>query len=485
MAAPGIRFGTDGWRGVIAAEFTFAAVRVVAAAIARQVLATAVTGPHPTVLVGYDTRFLSKEFAEAAARVLRGQGLEVRLASTFLATPLLSYGVVHAVAEGGMMITASHNPPQYNGVKYKSRHGGSASLEFTRGVEREIRALEAPGAPGAGAVPESGEALPEFDPRPAHRVRMKELVDLPRIAAAPLEVFLDPMYGAGQGYLSGILRALRLRVTELHAEVNPGFGGQPPEPLARHLTELTRAVTNHPYSGGGTLRVGLALDGDADRLAAVDEQGRYVNSHQIFALLLKHLFVHRGMTGRVVKAFSSGQMVDKLADAYGLPLTVTPIGFKYIAEEMLKRDVLIGGEESGGVAIRGHIPERDAILAALLLLEYVATEIRPLGALLADLEKEFGPHRYERVDVPLLSLEATEAVVEQVAEDPPEAVKGVKVVRVEDLDGVKLHGADGSWLLLRRSGTEPLLRIYAEGPSEERVAELLKWGIRRAKRAEA
>jgi phosphomannomutase len=482
MAVSGIRFGTDGWRGVIAADFTFTAVRLVAGAIARQVLATAVTGPHPTVLVGYDTRFLSREFAEAAARVLAGQGLQVRLASTFLGSPLLSYGVVQAGADGGVMITASHNPPQYNGVKFKTRHGGSASLEFTQGVEREIRALQ---APGAGPVPESGDALLEFDPRPAHRVRMKELADLSRIAAAPLEVFLDPMYGAGQGYLSGILRALRVRVTELHAEVNPAFGGHPPEPLARHLTDLTRAVINHPSSGAGTLRVGLAFDGDADRLAAVDEQGRYVNSHQIFALLLKHLFVHRGMTGRVVKAFSTGQMVDKLADAYGLPLTITPIGFKHIAEEMLKRDVLIGGEESGGVAICGHIPERDATLAALLLLEYVATVGKPLGALMADVEKEFGPHRYERVDVPLASLEAAEALVRGVTEDPPDALKGVKVLRVEDLDGVKMHCADGSWLLLRRSGTEPLLRIYAEGPSEERVAELLKWGIRRAKRAEA
>jgi len=479
VAESGIRFGTDGWRGVIAADFTFAAVRLVAAAIARQVLTTAVTGPHPTLLVGYDTRFLSREFAEAAARVLAGQGLHVRLASTFLASPILSYGVIQAAAEGGVMITASHNPPQYNGVKFKTRHGGSASLEFTRGVERELRALE---APGAGPIPESGEALPEFDPRPAHRIRMKELADLPRIAAAPLEVCIDAMYGAGQGYLSGILRALRLRVTELNAEVNPAFGGQAPEPLARHLTALTHAVTDHPYSGPGTIRLGLAFDGDADRLAAVDEQGRYVNSHQIFALLLKHLFVHRGMTGRVVKAFSSGQMVDKLADAYGLPLTVTPIGFKYIAEEMLKRDVLIGGEESGGVGICGHIPERDATLAALLLLEYVATDGKPLGTLLADLEKEFGPHRYERVDVPLASTEAAEALVKGVQEDPPDVLKGVKVVRVEDLDGLKLHGADGSWLLLRRSGTEPVLRIYAEGPSEERVAELLKWGIRRAKR---
>lgn len=478
MESHGIRFGTDGWRGVIAADFTFAAVRLVAAAIGRQVLATAVTGPRPTVLVGYDTRFLSREFAEAAARVLSGQGLAVRLAGTFLATPLLSYGVVQAGAEGGVMITASHNPPRYNGIKFKSRHGGSASVEFTRGVEREIRAL------GAGALPESDEALPEFDPRPAHRIRMKELVDLPRIAAAPLEIFVDPMYGSGQGYLSGILRALRLRVTELHAEVNPAFGGQPPEPLHRHLGDLTGAVTHHPYSGPGTLRVGLAFDGDADRLAAVDEQGRYVNSHQIFALLLKHLFTHRGMTGRVVKAFSSGQMMDKLADAYGLPLTVTPIGFKYIAEEMLKRDVLIGGEESGGVAICGHIPERDATLAALLLLEYVATGGKPLGVLYADLEKEFGPHRYERVDVPLASPEAAEALVRSVREDPPDVIKGIKVVRVEDLDGVKLHGADGSWLLLRQSGTEPLLRVYAEGPSEERVADLLKWGIRRAKRAE-
>lgn len=465
----GIRFGTDGWRGRIAEEFTFANVRRVSQAIASHLKAASSSASSP-IVVGYDTRFLSQEFARAAAEVLARSGIPVLLAAAFAPTPVFSYAVVSRKALGAVVITASHNPPGFNGLKLKSERGGSVSPRVTAAIEALLTSSLAtshwPLATGAPIV--------SFDPRPAYMKRLAELVDLQRVRASGIEVCLDPMYGASQGWLSGLLRTSGVPVKELHARVDPLFGGMPPEPLPHHLEELSAWLKK----GNGLMRVGFALDGDGDRVAAMDEAGNFVNPHQIFALLLKHLVEHRRLRGAVVRNFATTAMVEKLAKAYGLPCHETPIGFKHIALLMEKEDVLIGGEESGGIGIKGHIPERDGMLCALLLLELMAVEGKPLGRLLAELEAQVGPYRYGRLDLPLRGDAVNALALEQWVRTSRKEVDALEVslVEVKDLDGLKFLFRDGRWLLLRPSGTEPVIRIYAEAPSPEGVEELLAWG---------
>lgn len=462
MTTP-IRFGTDGWRGRIAEEVTFASVRRVAAAIACSIREGSAGLPSP-VAVGYDTRFLAKAFAKVAAQVLALHGIPVLLSQHFAPTPALSYAVVERNAAAGVIVTGSHNPPSYTGVKLKSRRGSSASPEMTAAIEALLQDQE----PGR-TPPAARSTILAFDPRPAYVERLAELVDLERVKAAGVEVVLDPMYGATQGWLSTLLREWGVQVQELHARVDPCFGGVPPEPLPRHLSELA-AVLSAP--GAGRLRVGFALDGDGDRVAAIDEAGTFVTPHQVFALLLKHLVEHRRLEGAVVKNFATTTMVEKLAKCYGLPCYETPIGFKHVAELMEHGDVLIGGEESGGIGVKGHIPERDGMLAALLLLELIAVEGKPLGQLLRALEAKLGPHRYSRLDLPLVGEPVDlQSVCQWAKRSAPAPLQEVR-----NLDGLKFLFQDGSWLLLRPSGTEPVLRVYAEAPSPGGVEQLLNWG---------
>jgi phosphomannomutase len=476
---PEIRFGTDGWRGVIAETVTFDAVRLVARAVARRVRAEApgAAGP-PRLLVGYDTRFLSREFAQAAAEATAAEGIRVALASAFAPTPALSHAVVRLGAAGGLVITASHNPPRYSGVKCKAPFGGSAPASFTRGVEEEIRRISAEArepSPEAGksAIRNPQSAIEAFDLREPWLDRLECLADLAAIGRAGIRVVLDPMYGAGQGLLSTRLRRAGCAVREIHAEVNPAFGGLNPEPIPANLADLKAAVL--AWQGPGP-RVGFAFDGDADRLAPVDETGQILSPHQTLSLLLRHLARNRGQRGPVVKSVNIGQLVDAEAAALGLPVAVTPVGFKYIAEAMRQGDALLGGEESGGFAVRGHIPERDGALIALLLLEAMAATEKPLGMLVREMEAEYGPHRYDRLDLTLPTLAARDRVVAALTATPPERVGLVAVRGVETMDGVKLTRADRSWVMLRASGTEPLLRIYAEASSEAEVRALLDWG---------
>jgi phosphomannomutase len=475
-----IRFGTDGWRGVIAEEFTFDAVRLAARAIGRRVRAEA--GDGAAVLVGYDTRFLSREFARAAAESLAAEGASVALAGRFAPTPALSYAVVARKACCGVVITASHNPARYNGLKIKAAFGGSAPLSFTRAVEEEIdrirteRRTQPFGSGTRGADPPSAFRLPpsdiaSFDPVEPWLDRLEQFVDMARIGGSGVRVVLEVMYGAGQGCLAERLRRVGCQVEELHAEINPGFGGLHPEPIPQHLGALSARMRE-----GRDLRVGFAFDGDSDRIAPVDETGRVVTPHETLALLLRHLGEQRGERGAVVRSLNIGRMADREAARLGLPVTVTPIGFKFIAERMQAQDALVGGEESGGFAVRGHIPERDPGLIALLLLECLAVTGRSLGELVGELEARYGPHRYRRLDLTLGSLAERDRVVAALRAAPPTAIQGMRVTGVEPLDGIRLDREDGSWVMLRASGTEPLLRIYAEAGSESAVDALLEWG---------
>ena len=319
-----------------------------------------------------------------------------------------------------------------------------------------------------------------FDAREPWLDRLEELVDISRIGRSGIRVALDVMYGAGQGLLSERLRRAGATVRELHGELNPGFGGLRPEPIPAHMGALMDCVKG--WEGAGP-RVGFAFDGDSDRVSPVDEDGNVLSPHQTLALLLRHLVLNRGQRGTVVKSVNIGHMVDAEAEALGLPLVVTPVGFKHIAEAMRQHDATVGGEESGGFAVRGHIPERDGVLISLLLLECMTMTGKPLGALVREMEAEHGPHRYGRLDLRLASLPARDRVVASVAASPPDRILSVPVRHVETMDGVKLTRADHSWIMLRASGTEPLLRIYAEAPTEERGAmRLLAWGQRRRRR---
>ena len=485
-----IRFGTDGWRGVIAEEVTFANVRLVARAIARCVLTEAGRQANPHVLVGHDTRFLSREFARAAAEAMTEEGVQVSLTSAFAPTPAFSYAVVRLQAAGAVVITASHNPPQYSGVKFKSSFGESAPIPFTRAVEEEIRQLSAERpegraeAQGHSAFPVcrggTGRRIPHsaigsFDPRGPWLDRLEELVGLGRIGRSGIRIALDVMYGAGQGLLSGRLRRAGATVVELHGELNPSFGDLNPEPIPQHMGTLIDYVKG--WEGTGS-RVGFAFDGDSDRVAPVDEDGNVITPHQTLALLLRHLARNRGERGTVVKSVNIGHMVDAEAESLGVPVVVTPVGFKHIAEAMQRHDALAGGEESGGFAVRGHIPERDGALACLLLLECMVMTGKSLGFLVREMEAEYGAHRYGRLDLRLNSLEARDRVVEAIIASPPDRLLCVPVRHVETMDGVKLTRTDHSWVMVRASGTEPLLRIYAEAPMDTEVDALLAWGRR-------
>ncbi|WP_287370724.1 phosphoglucomutase/phosphomannomutase family protein [Oceanithermus sp.] len=454
-----LRFGTDGWRDVIADRYTFANVARVAQATADYVASTG----GGRVVVGYDTRFLSDRFAAHAAGVIAANGLEALLAAGYLPTPVTSFAVVRQEAAAGVMITASHNPPEYNGYKLKGPYGGSATPEIYDGMIRRLDATPAK-APDPGAVR-------TFDLREVYYDRIGEIVDLEALRGYSGALYHDAMGGAGGGWLAGFVKhaGLALDLRELHGVPHPLFYGVHPEPIPQNLVTL-RAV----MSAEKDPVFAAVTDGDADRIGAVLAGGVYFNSHQIFAVLLRHLH-RKGLRGRVVKTFSVSQVVDRLAEKLGLEVVTTPVGFKYITDEFLKGDVLIGGEESGGIGVAGHIPERDGLLNALLLLESVVTSGRSLGEQFAEIEELVGlKHAFDRLDLKVASPEARDEVMKRLHEAPPERVGRFVVERVETLDGVKLHLAGGAWLLFRPSGTEPLLRIYCEAEDAGTVKRVLK-----------
>jgi alpha-D-glucose phosphate-specific phosphoglucomutase len=468
-----IKFGTDGWRAVISDTFTYNNLRLVAQAIADYVRNEGGNGQGPEVIIGFDTRFLSDRYATEVARVMAGNGIVAWLTRADAPTPAISYSVVEKGAAAGIMITASHNPPRYNGLKLKASYGGAASPQQARRVEHYLEEAEAQ-ARGPNIMDYQRaidqDLIRRFDPVWAYYEHLGKLVDLDTISMGELRVVADAMYGSGRGCIAEMLSRTRCRVHEIRSEMNPGFGGIHPEPIARYLNALVAAISAHHAD------VGLATDGDADRIGAVDAQGSFVDPHHIFALALRYLVEKRGWKGTVVKTVSTTMMVDRLAAKYGLPLIETPVGFNYIADHMLQEDVLIGGEESGGIGIKGHIPEGDGVLMGLLLLEIISEAGAPLHELIADIQGKAGPACYARTDLRLRHPVIKRELVARLVSGAPPGIGGVDVRQVDTLDGIKYRLADDSWLLIRPSGTEPVLRVYAEAPNDEGVKALLGYG---------
>ncbi|MBM3137420.1 MAG: phosphoglucomutase/phosphomannomutase family protein [Chloroflexi bacterium] len=476
-----INFGTDGWRAVISDTFTFHNLRMVTQAIADAVksegwLNGMVIDPppdHQKMIVGFDTRFLSDRYAREAARVLAANGFNVLLCQADAPTPVVSFAVKHHNAIGGIMITASHNAPRYNGIKLKAAYGGSALPELCRKVEVYLNDNESQGR-GPNLIDyeiarEKG-MITRFNPLPDYYEHLRKLINFDIIADNPQYIVVDSMYGAGRGVIRGILEGTGCEVHEIRNELNPGFGGVHPEPLAQYLSPLSGAIC----MGKGT--IGLATDGDADRIGAMDERGVFVDPHKIMSLALKYLAEKRRLKGSVVRTVSTTRMIDLLCQKYGLTLHETPVGFNHIADYMLNEPVLIGGEESGGISFQGHIPEGDGILMGLLLVEIVAESGKPLSELVANLLDEVGPAFYARRDQRLSQPVSKQKMVDHLVNDAPAEIGGVNITEVSTRDGVKYILSDNSWLLIRPSGTEPVLRVYAEGRTNEMVQALLGYG---------
>ncbi len=460
-----IKFGTDGWRAIIADDYTFDNVEAVTRATAAWVQEQ--EDGDGSVVIAHDTRFQGDAFARHSARTFASCGVKVRLAEGFATTPAVSWAAAEHGATAGIVITASHNPPAYNGFKIKAHFGGPATPEMIADVEGKL----ATGAASADLRPYddlvSEGMIETFDLQSAYVDLLRRGLDVEGIKEAGTKVAYDAMYGAGQGVVTELLG--KPRVTELGHEVNPGMHGQAPEPIERNLDGLLRAVIDN-HCG-----IGLATDGDADRIGLVDEEGQFVDSHKILALLVKYLHQEKGLSGDIVKTFSTTDMLDRMGEAYGLTVQTTPIGFKYIAGKIVEGDVLVGGEESGGMAVKGHIPERDGLYIGLTVAEMMVKRERTLSGLVRELMDEFGPHYQARTD-----LHTTEArkqeVLKTLADDGLAEVDGKAVTQTETLDGFKFR-VDGGWLLFRPSGTEPVLRVYSEAASEEEAEALVAWGV--------
>jgi alpha-D-glucose phosphate-specific phosphoglucomutase len=470
-----IKFGTDGWRGVIADDFTMDKIWLVARAISNYVVANSKAGAKPLLLIGYDTRFNSDRFAQLCAVAAEGLGIDVKIAEQFVPTPSISFATVDEKADGAIMITASHNPPRYDGIKFKAPYGGSASTTITGEIESELRLVEKNPPPRPDVLFEDILAqgrVEQFDPRPRYIDKVVSLVDADTLAAGGrrFKILFDPMYGAGQGIFPEAIERLGLHADQIHGVHNPLFPGLQPEPIGDNLNDLKDAVVKGGY------HVGIAVDGDADRVTAIDATGRFISSHMVFALLLKHLIEARGWSGDVVKTVSTTSMIDRLCDKYGRKLYVVPVGFKYICDLMLEEDILIGGEESGGTGIKNYIPERDGILVGLLLVEVMARNGKTLGVLIDELMDELGQKFvYLRRDIELTQAHK-EALLGRLPSLRPGQIGGLRVTDVETIDGLKFHREDDSWVMLRVSGTEAVVRIYAEATSEKEVEELVARG---------
>lgn len=457
-----IKFGTDGWRAIIAEDYTFENLTRVALGTARWIKAQQ---PDARVAVGYDTRFLGRTFAELTARVFATEGLEVLLSTTFVPTPALSWATLHEGCAIGIAITASHNPPEYNGFKIKASFGGPAFPEDVTAAEAVINALPAEAPPLISLQDARDRGLVrDLDIRSGFLNLLRERLDIDAIRARGLRIAHDAMYGAGQGYLPDLLDPAQ--VVQVRCDLNPGFHGQAPEPIDRNLAPLVEAVLQQQCA------VGLANDGDADRIGMVDELGQWVSSHLILALLVQYLHEDQGLTGTIVKTFSTTHMLDRMADALGLPLETTPIGFKYIAPKIVAGNVLVGGEESGGIAVQTHLPERDGLFIGLLIVEMMVKRGKKLSELVADLYATYGNHAYDRVDVHLMPAQKSK-IQSTLQAGGLREIAGHAVLHVDPMDGYKHLFAD-RWLLIRPSGTEPVLRIYAEAPTLEEARALLE-----------
>jgi len=457
-----IKFGTDGWRAIIADDFTFDNVRRAVSAIAAYVLKH--EEPAHGVIVGYDTRFISKQAARVAAEVLAGAGIPVKLANDYSPTPSVSYAVKNWGAAGGVVITSSHNPWNWNGVKFKGNFGGSATPAIMKIVESEL---------AGGAPLGKRAAIEEVDLKQPYIKAICGFADLDLIAKAKFKFAIDSMYGSGRGVLAQIFRERGVEHVAIRQELNPLFPGINPEPIEPHVAQLQEVVVKQGCDAG------FANDGDADRIGAVAEDGSFVDAHKIFSVLFRWLMERRKWPGEVVRAFNTTRMVDRIAARHGRRVNECPIGFKHVADLMMEREIVIGAEESGSIGYSRFLPERDGVLNALLLANVMAEERKPLGQLVADLQRDFGPHFYGRRDLHIPE-NIKQSAIERARSEKTSALGKYSILKKEGLDGIKFfldtprngNGAE-AWILFRASGTEPLLRVYAEAASPELVEEML------------
>jgi phosphomannomutase len=460
-----VRFGTDGWRAVIGEEFTFDNVRRCAQATALHVQEVGLAARG--IVVGYDTRFASEDFAAAVAEVLAANDIPVYLCDGPAPTPVIGFAILKHEAAGSVVITASHNPSQYSGFKVRTEYGGAAPPEVLGRIETLLpRDASVPRLPLAEA--KSKGLVELFDPKPEYLAHVSDLVELEALRAAGLRVVVDSMHGAGAGYIRGLLAGGSTQVWELRGARNPVFPGMHnPEPIPRNLSPLRRTIRRH------RAQVGLATDGDADRLGILDSEGRSVNQLQTFALLTYYLLEVRGQRGPIVKSVTTTSMVEQLGELYEVPVHETAVGFKFLGPKMRETDAIIAGEESGGYAFRGHLPERDGILSGLYFLDLMARRRKDAADLVAELFRKVGTHYYDRVDIAMSAQERTE-VESRLAELRPDGIAGLRVVAIDRTDGLRFRLDDGAWALIRLSGTEPLMRIYTEVPREELVGRVLR-----------
>ena len=465
MAGQPIKFGTDGWRGITADDFTFDNVRRVAQGTAQYMKTRS---DDPLAIVGYDCRFASEDFAHAVSEIFASNGIKSLVFDRPSPTQVASWTVIDRKATGAAVITASHNPYQFNGYKYKTETGSAVPSEVIAELERNINALDHVAPPDHNV---SHGLVSSYDPRQPYYAQIARMVDLDAIKDAGLRIVHECMYGSGYGYISEMVGGGRTLVTELHNQRNPLFGGINPEPIPPNID----STISFMKVGGQDLCI--CTDGDADRVGIIDETGRFINQLQVFAMLMLYLFETRGQRGPVVKTVNMTAMVDKLGAEFGERVYEVPVGFKNIAPKMMETNALLGGEESGGFAVRGHIPERDGILIGLLFADMIVKSGKPVSQILTGLEERVGPHAYARHDIHLVR-ETYETdrkrILETLEKNEPNEIAGVAVQRVRADDGFKFYLADGSWVLLRASGTEALIRIYSEAADQEAVEARLR-----------
>lgn len=467
-----IRFGTDGWRAIVADEFTMENVRIVAQAIASY---TKEMGQQEQpIIVGHDTRFLGRRFAEEVVRVLTANGIRTYLVNEAAPTPAVAFGVKHFAASGAVMVTASHNPPEYNGIKYIPDYAGPATPAITKRLEEWIGEIEESGEVRTSSLSEATaqKLLQIIVLRPHYEAHLRRMVNMDVLQRSSLHVVVDAMHGAGMGYVSGMLSEAGVKTVGIRETLDASFGGDLPEPNDKHLSLLKQEVVSRKAA------LGLANDGDADRFGAVDRFGQYIPPNDVLVLLTYHLVKNRNLSGRIVRTVATTHLLDRMAEQYGLELVETPVGFKYIGAQMLKGDVLIGGEESGGASILGHIPEKDGVLINLLLAEMCACEGKEIDQILRDVHDTFGELFHTRLDI---RLKEKDRWISQMLSTPPAQVGPYQVRGLNRMDGIKLLLEEGHWVLIRPSGTEPLIRIYCEATNAtalEKIKEAIRdWFI--------
>jgi len=465
-----IKFGTDGWRAVISEDFTFDNVKQVAQAMADFIKSDEGPGSRvkdKRVVVGYDTRFLSAKYAELIACVLAANSIKTILAGKATPTPSVSFAIKDRGLIGGVMVTASHNPARYNGIKYKAYYGGSAGPEITKKFEEslgksEVKYLSIEDLKSSGMITVE-------DIVPAHLAFVKKYVNVNPLKKAHLKVLVDSMYGTGNDYIADLLKGGSCKVDVIHNEYNPGFGGINPEPIMPNLKELADKVKSGKYD------IGIATDGDADRLGIALPDGSLLTGHKVMTLLFLHLLEDRSMKGGVVQTLCGTFLIEKICKKYGLKMYETPVGFKYICELMLKEDILIGGEETGGVAFKNSIPERDGVLSGLLILEMMVMRKKKIMKILDDIDREYGTYEYRRLDLKCPDDKKAK-LMELLKSDPPKEILGKKIIAENRKDGYKFICEDYSWLMMRLSGTEPILRVYAEASTGKKALAILEFG---------